>query len=240
MNPTTRKPSDQVEFNRLPFWVKLYAYLTTTALGLVGLFLLWTAWATRNSNDWWLGMHDPLLGIRNRVMLVIGGLLHLAIAVYLFAARDLLNRTLAVLWMGLNHLIYYVGVHLVEPSALPNLERFIGWRLQLQPEAVDRRWKLFQLYLLVTGVVFAILIWRQSRRLGKEVWLKQWQEKREQTPKETSAAPAPAPPACEFRKNTCAHCGQKISFPLSRAGEHIACPHCTAQITLREPPLPMA
>jgi DNA-directed RNA polymerase subunit RPC12/RpoP len=237
----TRKDSNKTGSNRLLYWVNGYIYLTATALALVGLFLLSTWWATRNSDDWWLGWRDPLLGISSRAMLVVGGLLHLAVAAYLFAARDVLNRTLAVLWVGLNHLIYYAGVHSVEPSALPNTERFIGWRLRLQPVVVDSQWNIFQLSLIVTSVVFLVLIWhspwRHSKQLKKEAWFKQWQENRKQYEK---TAPSKKPqPADDYTKNVCSHCGQKITFPLSRVGESIACPHCAARITLRESPARM-
>jgi DNA-directed RNA polymerase subunit RPC12/RpoP len=239
-----RRESDKARSNRFVYWVNGYIYLTATALCLVGLFLLSTWWATQNSHDWWVGWHDPLLGLGNRAMLLVGGLLHLGVATYLFAARHLLTRTLAVLWVGLNHLIYYAGVHWVAPSALSSMEHFIGWRLRLQQAFVDRQWKIFQLYLIVSSFVFLVLIWYHSwyhsKQLEKELWFKQWLESRAQQSKERHASSKKPPPTEDYTKNVCSHCGQKIAFPLSCVGESIACPHCATRITLREPPARMA
>lgn len=183
---------DKAKSARLLYWVNGYIYLTATALALVGLFLLYTWWSTQSSNDWWLGQSDPLLELSNRAMLFAGGLLHLAAAVYLFATRDVLTRVLAVLWVGLNHLMYYAGVHLVEPSMLPNTEHFIGWRLQIQATAVDFWWKAFLGYLIVTSAVFLALKWHQSKKIRKEAWFEQWQENRrkEDSPHVPSFNPA--------------------------------------------------
>ncbi len=233
------KSSHKAKSDRILNCVKGYIYLTATALGLIGLFLLFTVWATRNNNDWWLGWHDPLLGINNRAMLILGAILHLGVSAYLFAARDLTNRSLAVLWTGLNHLIYYVGVLLMEPSALPNTERFIGWRLRLQPAAVDTQWKFFQAYLAVTSSLILFLLWRHSKRLRKETWLKNWLDTRTGQPKEKPVVWKKPVTADDYTKNVCSHCGHKIAFPLSRVGECIACPHCAATIKLREPPAQM-
>ncbi len=236
----TRIDSDKARSNWLLCWAKGGIYLTAALLALLGLFLLHTAWVTRSSDDWWLGWRDPLFGISNRVMLVLGSLLHLGAAAYLFAARDLLNRSLAALWAGLNHLVYYAGVRLVEPSALSNTERFIGWRLQLQPESVDHQWKILQIGLMVTSLAALILIWRHSKKLRKEAWFKHWQESRAQQSRERPAPSRKPQPGDDCTKNVCSHCGQKIAFPLSRVGENIACPHCAVNITLREPPGRMA
>jgi len=239
-NELMNKRDDKTSASPLHYWVSGYIYLTATVLALIGLFLLSTWWTTRNSSDWWLGWRDPLLGLTNRALLVVGGLLHVAVATYLFAARDLWLRLLAALWVGLNHLVYYAGVHLVEPSALPNAERFIGWRLQLQPETVDARWRIFQLCLMVTSTVFLILFWhsswRQAQQLKQQAWFKQWQQSRAQLSQPKPVSPQQPLPADDYTKNVCSHCGQKIAFPLSRVGESIACPHCGARVTLRQPP----
>ena len=239
MKWTAKENHDKAKSSRFPFWIKGYLYLTATALSLVGLFLLSTWWSTRNYDDWWLGWRDPLLGISSRAILVLGGALHLGAAAYLFATRNTLNRTLAVLWVGLNHLMYYVGVRMVEPSALPNAERFMGWRLQLRPEVVDARWRILQLCLITTSVVFIILIWCQSKQLRKEAWFRQWQETWAQQPIKKPVPPKKSQPAEEYAKHICAHCGQKIAFQRSRVGESVACPHCAETITLQEPPAKM-
>jgi DNA-directed RNA polymerase subunit RPC12/RpoP len=237
----TKRDNEKSDSSRLTYWIQGYLYLTATLLALVGLFLLSTAWTTRNSTDRWLAWRDPLLGMSTRTLLVVGGLLHAAVAAYLFAARDLLNRTLAVLWLGLNHLLYYTGVHWLEPSAVTNAERFIGWRLQLQPETVVFRWKVFQGYLIVASAAVLILIWRQSTLLRKEAWFRKWRESRAQSPKriEKRARSDKPKPTDEYMKIICSHCGQKIAFPLNRVGESIACPSCATRIVLREPPTQM-
>jgi predicted RNA-binding Zn-ribbon protein involved in translation (DUF1610 family) len=229
----SRKEGDQPKSSRVLAWVSGYLYLTATVVALVGFFLLSTAWATRDSGDRWLNGHDPLLGFNNRAMLVVGGLLHLAVASYLFAGRDVLNRTLAVLWLGLNHWIYFAGVQWTEPNALMRTERFLGWRLQLQPEAVVLRWKIFQGYLIVASAVFLILIWRHSALLKKEVWFTQWRERRAQPPKKGTISPKAVQPEDNDTRMVCSHCGQKIAFPPSRSGESAACPSCGQTVMLR-------
>lgn len=236
----TRKPSNEkARPDRILYCVKGYLYLTATVLGLIGLFLLYTVWATRNSGDWWLGWRDPLLGLSNRSLLLLGGVLHVGVAAFLFASRDLTNRLLASLWLGLNHLIYYAGIVTMEPTALPNTERFLAWRLGITPNSVDARWKIFQAYLIVVSAVFLFLLWRRSKRLGNEAWFKHWQESRNHPPKGKPTQLRKAEQANDFTKNTCSHCGGRIAFPRSRVGEQIACPHCAMTITLRERPASM-
>src|SRR5215216_4405607 len=99
-----KKRSVESESNRLLNWVKGGIYLAATVLALVGLFLLYTWWVTRNSNDRWLNWHEPLMGIGHRVLLITAALLHLAVATCLFSTRDLLTRSLVLLWMGFTHL----------------------------------------------------------------------------------------------------------------------------------------
>lgn len=228
----TRKESGKESSRPLLYWIKGWLYLTATLLALVGLFLLLTWWATRNSNDRWFGWRDPLLGIGNRAMLILGGALHLGAAAYLFSAKDLMNRSLVALWGGLNHLIYYMGIRVTDRFALPEAEHFVGWRLHLQPGEVDVGWKILQGWLILTSIVFLLVIWRYSKQLQKEIWFKRWLESRKQPKQEPAPLKRTEPE--DYVKTACSHCGQKIAFPLSRAGESVNCPNCAAAITLRE------
>jgi hypothetical protein len=230
----TNKAAKKTKSSQMLYWIIGCIYVNATLLALVGLFLFSVVWATRNSTDWWLSSRDPLLDVSNWTMLVIAGLLHTAVAAYLFAARDLLNRGLGVLWMGLNYLLYYGGIHLAQPTAIPNTERFLGWRLNLQPTEVDFRWKLLMAYLIATGSMLLVLSWRHSTKVGKEVWLQQWKVSRARQLKGNSIASNTLQRTEDYTKMICPCCGQKITFPLSRAGERLPCPNCGGLLTLNE------
>jgi hypothetical protein len=174
-------------------------------------------------------------------MLLLGGcVLHLGVAAFLFATRNAATQTLAILWLGLNHLLYYVGIGMLQPNALVNTRQFFGWRLQVSPATVDLLWKSLPVYLLLTSAVFLVLLWRRSARLGNAAWFRQWQESRKQQLQERSIPPKAIETAAGQTKNQCPQCGQKIAFPLSRIGEELACPKCACLITLRAPPATMA
>jgi DNA-directed RNA polymerase subunit RPC12/RpoP len=223
----------------LVYCVEGSVYLTATVLALIGLYLLSTVWAMRDSNDWWLGWHDPLLGINNRLMLILGGILHIGLSAYLFASRNFSFRNLAILWLGLNHLVYYSGAILMDSSALLNTERFLGWRLHVPPTTVAAWWKILLVYLIIVSLGSLYLTWSPAKDGRSQKMFKAKTEMEPQQQIEKPVTRLNSETTSDYTKNVCPHCGQKIAFPLSRLEESIACPHCAARITLREAPMRM-
>jgi DNA-directed RNA polymerase subunit RPC12/RpoP len=216
---------------------KGYVYVTAVVLGVIGLFLLSTVWATRENKDLWLNGPNALLGLSNRTVLLLAGVLHVGLCVFLFATRNLTNKGLAILWAGLNHFIYRVGLEMTHGAALRPMEQFIAWRLQVRLATAAVIWKLLIAYLIAGSVLFGLLLWRTVWRLKKESYFISWQKQRA-AEQEREKPPGPKTPKTghDYIKILCISCGQKIAFPRSRTGESIACPHCTIQITLESPP----
>jgi len=133
---------------------------------------------------------------------------------------------------------YYIGIHLMEPSALSSAEGFIGWRMQLSPGVIDSRWKACMGFLILGNFVLFVVAWRYSKHLRKEAWFNEWKEGRSRL-KVKHATLGVRQSTVGFQKNMCSYCGQKIAFPLNRVGECIHCPNCAVEIILCEPPEPM-
>lgn len=223
-------------YHPLVYCLEGNVYLTATVLGLIGLFLLSTAWVTRNNNDWWLNSPDPLLGINNRLMLFLVSAIHIGLSAYLFKARNLTNRNLAALWMGLNYLFYYVGAVLVNSPALFSAERFLGWRLQVEPTTVAAWWKVILAYLITASLASLYLTWTPLKPGRNQAESKSGEKMKTPQLTKKPVTRMNLENTGDYMKIVCPHCGQKIAFPLSRVGENIACPHCAARIRLQEPP----
>ena len=222
-------------FRRL---VKAYIALTAGALASLGLFLLSTWWATRNSIDRWFAMPDPLSGLSKHTLLALVGLLHIGASGYLFAGRNLMHRNLAVLWLGLAHLNYYVALYAVDSRVLLETEHFIGWRTGLQSSAVDVVWRILWSSLIGSGALSLLVMWCRSKRQKRDAWIKQWMSRQDMQLKRKSVGSERTPIAKDYTRIICFTCGQKIAFPSSRLGERISCPHCGCPILLCRQPAP--
>jgi hypothetical protein len=215
-----------------------YVYSTAALLGAIGAMLFLVTWTCKvRGIQPWLNGPDPLFGFANRTVLLLAGALHLALGGCLFAMRDLVNRGLLALWVGLNCFLYRVAmVWVMEMTAPFPMENFVGWRMGVKSGMVDLCWKLFIAYLVIGSSALMLLRLWQLKQSKDEAWVKRWLETRDQDrPPEKPVVPKSPDYADGYMTISCSHCGGYIEFPAHGIGQEIACPHCAALITLQKP-----
>ncbi len=107
---------------------------------------------------------DPLVGMEFRYLLLLVGIIELLVAfICLLSRRDLL-RTLLVVWLSTNFLIYRLGLRMIDwhkpCSCLGNLTD----ALYIPPSIADLVMKIILAYLLIGSYATFFWLWRQNRK----------------------------------------------------------------------------
>lgn len=158
-----------------------YVYVMTAILACAGLVLVFTAGDSARLPHF--RERDALFGLTARTLLAMGGLLHLVLSVYLVLGKDWMMRGLVLLWVGLNHIVYYLGMLWLHVAAPFPAALLVGWRIGVRPEVVDRRWKGLIAWLVVGGVCLLLAERRRTKRAAAAAFLNRWRELREQRDK---------------------------------------------------------
>jgi hypothetical protein len=108
---------------------------------------------------------DPLLGLSARLTLLIAALFFFGLSAYLFAGRNRMNKGIALLWMGLNFLVYGFGIYWIQRSGPCAIVVLTGWRLGIWPATLNLIWEIF-IGLLIAGGVLVLILERQLLRLA--------------------------------------------------------------------------
>ena len=236
---TAKTESDgRTKTERMAPVFKGYVYSTAALLGSIGVMLILITWhCKRREIQPWLNSHDPLFELSNRTVLLLAGVLHLAFSGWLFATRDLVNRVIAALCVGLNYLVYRVAmVWAMEITTPFPMENFVAWRIRVKPQTVDLCWKLFIAYLVIGSSALMLLKLWQLKQLKNEAWVRHWLKTRDQDgPRQKPVIPKPPDNTGGCIKISCPHCGGHIAFPAHGIGQKIACPHCGVVVTLQKP-----
>ena len=216
---------------------KRFAYTTAAMFAAVGIFMLIGA----ADNVPPLRERDPVLGATARIVLVLAGLLHLAISVWLFTTRDLLNHGLTAVWAGLNYVIYLVGLSLLHATMPFPVIVVIAWELGISANLLFMLWLAFTAYLLISGLTLVVLDWRRLKRLELERFLARWKILREHVGSTSTRAPvAEQAPTSVLAENAnvshksgvadfkfaCEYCGQHIQCSKDYSGQQVNCPAC--------------
>ena len=90
-----------------PRFPETYLYLTVLLSVVFGLILFFNAGT--NVTQFREG-HDLVLKAATETVLLAASILYFVLGVYLFAARDMLNRAVMILWAGVVHLGYWLGL----------------------------------------------------------------------------------------------------------------------------------
>jgi hypothetical protein len=152
--------------------------LAAAALAVAGLAMLWAC----SGGHSWLRQPDALVGLSNRTLLAVFGLLHLGLAGWLLVTRDLMSQGLLMLWLGVNYLIYRLGMAWVKAAIPLPVVKLVAWKLGASPPVVDACWKLLTAYLLLGGPAHLLLERRRTRMLQDAAFLTHWKGMRERGP----------------------------------------------------------
>ena len=160
---------------RLAWLLRGNVHLAAAGLAVVGLMLL----CASSGRDPLFRQADALLGLSNRTLLRLLGLLHLGLAGWLLATRDLLSQGLMMLWLGVNCIVYQVGMAWVKAAVPLPVVKLVARKLGANPNAVDVCWRLFIAYLVLGSLAHVLLEWRRLKRVQSDAFMKHWKELRE-------------------------------------------------------------
>jgi hypothetical protein len=167
MTGKAKKGSDE----RLVWLLKANVHFAAAALLVVGIGFL-CACSGRNVL---FRQSDALLGLHNRTLLALLAMLHLGLGVWLLATRNLLSQGLMILWLGVNCLVYHVGLAWLKAAAPLPVVKLVAWKLGAKPNTVDASWKLLIACLVVGGLVHSLAQHRHLKRLKSESFIRHWE-----------------------------------------------------------------
>lgn len=176
-------------------FTQAYVYSTALLFVVAGLVIFF---ATDTNVTQLRQGNDPLLRMAPGTVLLAAGVLHLVLGVYLFAARDLLNRAVMILWAGLVHLAYRLGMQNVHPALnFPELD-YLCWRMGIAATTLYLCWLCFILYLWLGSIICLFSEWERFQQIKAETFVERWRIMREQghwpLPAAMKQTGAPLPP----------------------------------------------
>lgn len=130
------------------------------------VILTLTAWAklySATGHQGILNVADPLLGVSNRVVLLVAGAVELGVATCLLAAEDGIIKCVFILWLSLNFVLYRVGIAWLFPGKLCPCLGNLTDKLGLKPGVANWILKVVIAYMLAGGFFFWLKEWRLRR-----------------------------------------------------------------------------
>ena len=135
-------------------------------------------WACSGSHALF-GQRDALFDLSNRTVLTVFGLLHLGLGGWLLTMRGSMSQGLMMLWLGVNCMVYRVGMAWMKAATPLPVVQLVAWKLGANAKAVDICWRLFIAYLVVGSLAHVLLERRRLKGLESEAFLRHWKETRE-------------------------------------------------------------
>jgi hypothetical protein len=124
-----------------------------------GLSMLFTAFGKEPA----LNQPDPLLGLSNQLVLLIGSLLCLTLTGYLFVGRTEANKGIALSWMGMNFLVYGFGLFWMQRRGPCPVVVLTAWQFGIWPATLNLIWEIFTGFLVIGGILVSVLERRRSK-----------------------------------------------------------------------------
>jgi hypothetical protein len=152
--------------------LKGYIYSAAGMLALAGLALLYTAVGEEKFQQ----TPDAVFQLSSGTMLIIAGLLNLVYSISVFFTGNLMNQGFQIMWVGLNYLVYHVGMVLFHAKSPYPMLQLTGWRFGLKAQTATGCWNLLTAYLLMGGLLFLMLEWHRLGQEQTEAYMKQWAE----------------------------------------------------------------
>lgn len=120
---------------------------------------------------------DVLFGLSNRSTLVLAGVVHLVIGVCVLATRNPNTQGVVLLWLGLNHLVYRLGLGWMGIRE-PPVVRAVSLKLGMRAETLDMTWKWFIGYLILGSALVLLLEWRRQKQREAEAFMEEYRRRR--------------------------------------------------------------
>lgn len=185
-------------------WPGRFIFVAGAILMLTGTGLVLGASASAHQ----LGIHDPILGVPFRYLMLSVGMAELLVAfLCLFTNKRALSLGLMA-WLAAVFLAYRIGLW---NEGWHHSSGFMVAPLNLSPRMTDA----------ITSLTLFILLIGSCIMLMKVLWRPRMK-------------PSTTSERNDFLKIPCPQCGGRIEFPSSGIGQKIACPHCAATITLQK------
>jgi hypothetical protein len=154
-----------------------------------------------------LALPEPVLGIPLRVAVLLVGGLELVVALVCLLGR---RTSLQLGWLGwliTNYAVYRIGLLAMHCHLQGTGIGSLTDPLRLSRGTLGLVTSLLPFYLLLGSIAAGFGLWRESRNNK----------------------------AAASQKMSCPSCGGHIKFAVANLGQRIACPHCRAALTLRQP-----
>jgi hypothetical protein len=235
-----------------------YAYTSAALCAAMGLLMIYGTSSEGPRMRQLLASSDAVLRVSNHTLLIVVGIIHLMLSVFLIVKRDPISCGAMTGWAGLNYLVYRVGMVSMGVAAPFSCVQAVAQNAGVAPATLDVWWRLVTLFYLTGACVILACEWRRWRRAKSKAFVERWREYRE-TPTVwvTTTQPEKSVPGEKAATNscrpvngyaelinkavkgdfkfTCPNCGQHIRCELDYTGRQVHCPGCKKSITLRKP-----
>jgi len=170
---------------------------------------------------------EPMLGIPLRYAVLIAGGIELAAALICLFGRQIGFQAAWLAWLATNFVVFRIGLLLMHGHPQATCIGSLTDPLHLSRGTTGFIVGFMPFYLLLGSYAAAIWLWlTKEGRAAQLAVAKRGGDRRSRT--------VPA----GFLKVSCPYCGGHIEFPAHGLGQTVACPHCTAMITLQKPDVP--
>lgn len=235
-----------------------YAYTSAALCAAMGLLMIYGTSSEGPRMRQLLASPDAVLGVSNHTVLIVVGVIHLVLSVFLIVKRDPISCGAVTAWAGFNYLVYRMGMAWMGVAAPFPGVRAVAQNAGVASATLDVWWRLVTLFYLTGACVILACEWRRWRRAKSRAFVEHWREYREKPALWGTATrrekPAPGEKSATdpqvtgsglaelinmavngHFKFTCPHCGQHIRCEDAYAGQEVICPGCKKSVMLRQP-----
>lgn len=188
-------------------------------------------------------LYDPVFSISMKSLFWIAGAISLAVAMICLFGKALWLKTMFILWLALNGLVYGIGClwngnHGSSSAYLTGPAQTFG----VTPDTAYWMLEVALLYLLAGSLTSLLWLWWSGKNCLKMVCAHcggriQFSVRQigQQIPCPHCRVAITLRKPDENLKMTCVLCGGHVEFPAHALGQKIPCPHCAKTITLLQP-----
>jgi hypothetical protein len=159
----------------LSTFLHLYVFSIIPLFAILAFAAFFTAWGVP---DDLAGEKDAVSGLTEGTMLIIWAMLNLAVAAYLLVTQDLIDQALAILWFGLSHVIYGLGMYWCKADFSFPTVILLGQQFGISPSTANYCWELLVAYLFIPSLACLFIEWRRFKQGRAEAFERNWRKAR--------------------------------------------------------------